>query len=379
MCELKLETSTGTSTIYTGADASKMLGCIDPDRTLVVVDPEVIRLHENRLSFVEDQVESGSSISSTTARKPVGPGGVYRVFGLPTLCIPGGEESKNLNSVGKIWEALANLEADRTWTLVAIGGGSTSDIAGFAAATYMRGIPFGFLPTTLLAQCDAAVGGKNAINHAKYKNLAGTFRQPDFVVCNPDFLQTIPALEYRSGFAEVIKHAVLASETYFYFLEKNVPLMESRDHQFLAETVRISIEIKSSVVQKDPDEKGLRKILNFGHTIGHGIELIFGLSHGEAVAIGMNAACMLAKVNGILPPSQARRIQDLLEKYGLPLTVQAGLQREQLVAKVMEAVKRDKKRNGDQIDFILPEHIGKVTIVPVPIRDLERAVRGVLA
>ncbi len=348
MRELKLATSSGISRIGIGQAIGELAGLVDGNRCLLVVDSAVRELHASRLP-------------------------PFRYLELPA-----GEEGKNLAAVEKIYASLAALEADRSWSLVGIGGGTVSDIAGFAASTYMRGIRFGFAPTSLLAQVDAAVGGKNGVNFGGYKNLVGTFKQPDFVICDQGFLSTLPEREYRSGFAEIIKHAILASESYFSYLESNQEKAKLRDIAYLEHVIGLSIEIKASVVTEDPDEKGKRKILNLGHTVGHGLELICGLSHGEAVSIGINAACILARVKGLLQPAQSARIVNLLSSYGLPLTFDGGKRRESIISSVLEAIRHDKKRNRDTIDFIVPEKIGLATIMPVTVNELDRILKGVV-
>lgn len=348
MRELKLSTSFGPSKIGIGQSIDELPGLVDGERCLLVVDGEVRRLHASRLP-------------------------PFRYLELPA-----GEENKTLAAVEKIYSALAAMEADRTWSLVGLGGGTVSDIAGFAASTYMRGIRFGFAPTTLLAQVDAAVGGKNGVNFGGYKNLVGSFRQPDFVICDQVFLGTLPDRDYRSGFAEIIKHAILASESYFSFLESHRDRAEKREAAFLEHVIGLSIEIKASVVMEDPDEKGKRKILNLGHTIGHGLELVCDLSHGEAVSIGIAAACILGRLRGILSTAHSDRIVALLSAYGLPVSIDGGKKRESLMGAVLEAIRHDKKRSQDTIDFIIPEKIGLAAIVPVPMTELERVLRGVV-
>ncbi len=348
MREVRLSTSSGLSRIGIGQSIGDLSRFVDAERCLVVVDLEVRKLHAARLPP------------------------------LPYLELPSGEEDKTLAAVEKIYSTLAAMEADRTWSIVGLGGGTVSDIAGFAASTYMRGIRFGFAPTTLLAQVDAAVGGKNGVNFGGYKNLVGTFRQPDFVICDQTFLATLPERDYRSGFAEIVKHAILASESYFSYLEANRGKAKTRDAEYLEHVIGLSIDIKASVVTEDPDEKGKRKILNLGHTIGHGLELVCGISHGEAISVGIAAACILGRVRGILSTANSDRITSLLSAYGLPISIEGGKRRESVISAVLEAIRHDKKRSQDTIDFIIPEKIGLAAIVPVPVNDLERILRGVV-
>ena len=223
------------------------------------------------------------------------------VFGLyscsfpqwPVVAIKSGEKNKTLRTVSEIYREFLKMNVDRHWLVVGIGGGIVCDIAGFAASTYLRGLDFGFVATTLLAQVDAALGGKNGVNLLGYKNLVGTFNQPGFVICDFKMLETLAGKEVRCGLAEIIKAAVIADSTLFDFLEKNIESCLSLRREALEYAVERSCRAKIDIVGRDEREKEERKKLNFGHTLGHALEKVCGLNHGEAVGIGMYVAARL--------------------------------------------------------------------------------------
>jgi 3-dehydroquinate synthase len=275
------------------------------------------------------------------------------------ISISAGEKSKRLAVVEKCYDQLAAHRLERNSLIVALGGGVVGDLAGFVAATYLRGIPFVQVPTTLLAQVDSSVGGKTGVNLRAGKNLVGAFYQPRLVLCDLDTLKTLPKCEYLSGLAEVIKYGVIYDAVLFAQLERNLPKLLQRDAATLAAVIARCCEIKADVVGQDETEGGLRAILNFGHTIGHAIENSSGYGkflHGEAIAIGQVAAAKLShKILG-LPSGDAGRIEKLFVQTGLPVKIKLNsTQRKKLFA----AMKLDKKVSAGEITFVLAEKIGK--------------------
>lgn len=287
-----------------------------------------------------------------------------------TIKIDTGEKMKNLDTVSFIINELVDMEADRGLFLLGIGGGIICDITGFVASIYMRGVPFGFISTTLLSQVDASVGGKNGVNFKGYKNIVGVFNQPDFVICDPEMLKTLPLEELLNGCAEIIKHGAIADENLFEYLENHYMDISRFDPDVIERVVYDSIKIKSDVVNIDEKEKGERRILNFGHTIGHAVEKVTGISHGRAVSIGMAAASGLSESRGLLSPRDQQRLIALLENMGLPCELKAERD------KVLDAMKRDKKREGESIHFILLKGLGKAVIKSITISELEKYFRA---
>ena len=270
-----------------------------------------------------------------------------------------GEGSKTLETVDSIYEAFLQEGLDRSSFVVAVGGGIVCDVAGFAASTYLRGLPFGFVPTTLLAQVDAAVGGKNGVNLKGYKNLVGTFTQPRFVLCDFDVLKTLPREEVANGFAEVIKHAAIADNSLFTFLEAHVEEALSLDSAVTGRIVHDCLRIKGGIVAGDEREKGERRKLNFGHTLGHAFEKVLHLRHGEAVSLGMAAAARLSAARGLLPYEDVDRLERLLVRFGLPIRARSDGDL------IWDALIKDKKRDHGQIHFVLLDAIGSARVLPV--------------
>lgn len=283
----------------------------------------------------------------------------------PVITIATGEKIKTLDTVGTIYGKLLELEADRSSFIVAIGGGIVCDIAGFVASTYMRGLRFGFVSSTLLSQVDASVGGKNGVNFGGYKNIVGAFNQPEFVICDPNLLSTLPQAEILSGFAEIIKHGAIADKALFHYLEENRDKALRLDPAVIEKLVYDSVIIKSSIVNRDEKEKGERRKLNYGHTFGHAIEKITQIRHGEAVSVGMVLAAELAVKKGHLAVEGAARLRKLLAAYGLPVKLQLDAH------KVLDTIRMDKKRKGDLIYFVMLSEIGRAEIKEIAVRELE--------
>jgi 3-dehydroquinate synthase len=276
------------------------------------------------------------------------------------ITVPAGEKSKRLAVVEKCHDQLAAHRLERQSFLVALGGGVVGDLTGFIAATYLRGIPFVQMPTTLLAQVDSSVGGKTGVNLRAGKNLVGAFYQPQRVLCDLDTLKTLPEREFISGLGEVIKYGIIYDAALFAQLERQLPKLLRRDAAALAGVIARCCEIKAEVVGLDEQEGGLRAILNFGHTIGHAIENSSGYGkylHGEAIAIGQVAAARLSqKVLG-LPAGDAERIQKLFINAGLPVKIKLSAS---LRKKLLAAMKLDKKASGGELKFVLARKIGRV-------------------
>jgi 3-dehydroquinate synthase len=304
-----------------------------------------------------------------------------KAFKHHTLEVPRGERFKNLKVASKLYDELVKRSAHRDSLIIAFGGGVIGDMAGFMAATYMRGINYIQVPTTLLAQVDASIGGKTGVNHPKCKNLIGSFYQPRLVFIDVQTLTTLPARELRTGLAEVVKYGVIEDVDFFKFLEANSHHLNTKAFES-PETLRASLKlwqtivsesakIKARVVEKDERESGLRMILNFGHTIGHAVETLTkykAYNHGEAVAIGMVAAAKIANHMKMIGQDSVVRITNLLVKLGLPTEIE-GLPSK----KILEVLAIDKKVRAGKVQFVLPEKIGKVVIKgDVPLKTVKK-------
>lgn len=276
------------------------------------------------------------------------------------VVVPDGERAKTIVVLGRLLRAIARSGASRDSCVIALGGGTVGDLAGFAAGIYARGIPVIQVPTTLLAQVDAAIGGKTGVDLPEGKNLAGIFHHPAAVLADVSVLRTLSDRQFRSGLAEVVKYGVIRSPRLYALLERNIAGILRRDPGILARIVAECARIKADVVSRDEHESGLRMILNFGHTIGHAVESVsrYRLLHGEAVAIGMVAASRISLSRGLCSRDVPERISGLLGKLGLPVRVPAGL----CTGDIMEVMKRDKKKRGNRLRFILTRHIGGVTV-----------------
>lgn len=280
-------------------------------------------------------------------------------LGYAKIEIPDGERSKTLKTVEGLMNQLVAAGADRKSVVIALGGGVTGDVAGFAASIFMRGVPVVQIPTTLLAQVDAAVGGKTGVDLPGGKNLAGTFHQPSLVVIDTRVLSTLPEREFRAGLFEVIKAGIIRDPKLFRFCEKNAKQILARDEKALRYIIAAAIQVKADVVSKDEKEGGLRRILNFGHTIGHAIEAhakYKGILHGEAVAIGMIAASRLSVEMGELPKKTADEIEKVIRSYGKLPKVTAS------AAQLMPFIARDKKSVKGKPHFVLLQGIGKTIV-----------------
>ncbi len=336
---LDVRTSTGRYTIEIATGSSTTLpATLDaagvPARRFIVSSPTVWRFHSSRLQ-------------SASQEEPI--------------LIPDGERFKHLATVGRIYDALVRANADRASAIIAIGGGVTGDVAGFAAATYLRGIPVVQVPTTLLAQVDSAVGGKVGVNHALGKNLIGAFHPPVAVIVDPSLLSTLPRREFRAGLYEVVKYGVIASRPLFERTAAGLTALFAREPSALLPVVAESCEIKARIVEQDERESGIRRTLNFGHTVGHALEAVTRyrrFRHGEAVAYGMLAAAALGARRKVFPPADREALAALLMQMG-PLPSISDLS----AAEILEATRRDKKVLAGRLHFVLPTGLGSTTTV----------------
>jgi 3-dehydroquinate synthase len=289
---------------------------------------------------------------------------------IPIIEIGLGEKNKSLDTIAFIMGKLIEYEADRTTFLLAIGGGIVTDIAGFAASIYMRGIPFGFVSTTLLAQVDASVGGKNGVNYEGFKNMVGVFNQPEFVICDPNMLETLDKNEFRSGFAEIIKAGLIKDEQLFQYCQDYSCGALANNTEAITHMVYESVKIKAEVVQADEREKGERRLLNFGHTFAHAIEKKTGMLHGNAVSIGMVLAAKVSNQLGMISSDDVAKITSVIEAYHLPVSCEIPLE------KLFDAMKQDKKREGDSIHLVLLEKIGKAVTRKINYNELHKIIDG---
>ena len=290
--------------------------------------------------------------------------------------IPAGEPSKSLYEAEKIFTRAIELGLDRKSPIIAFGGGVVGDLTGFVAATYLRGVPFIQVPTTLLSQVDSSVGGKTGVNHALGKNLIGAFYQPKAVFIDIDTLKTLPDREIKSGLGEIVKYGIISDGELFKFLETNAEKILARDVEALTHLIKRSCEIKADVVSQDEKENGLRRILNFGHTIGHAIEKVTSYEkyrHGEALAIGMVGAAMLSESLGKINSADVARLKNLLERLHLETKCMPCD-----VDELFHALQRDKKSIGGKVNWVLMDDFGKVSITnAIPEEKLKQILRQI--
>ncbi len=275
------------------------------------------------------------------------------------VTVPAGERSKNLSAVARLYREFILFGLDRKGLVVSVGGGVVGDMAGFAAATYLRGIRFVQVPTTLLAQVDASVGGKTGVDLPEGKNLVGAFHQPSAVIIDPATLMTLPLRELRSGLSEVIKYGIIYDKAFLSSVVTLLPALMRRDEAALTTVIARSCEIKAEVVGQDETEQGLRAILNFGHTVGHALESVTAyrrFKHGEAIAIGMVTACLVGEVLGVTPTSVRGELCEALERAHLPQSFPLDIEADLILA----AAQRDKKTEAGRLQFILARQIGEV-------------------
>lgn len=284
--------------------------------------------------------------------------------GWKTIVLRSGEKYKNQKTVDEIINRLIELNADRQTFIIGAGGGVVTDITGYAASVYMRGIKFGFVPTSILAMVDASVGGKNGVDVGVYKNLVGTINHPQFLLYDYSFLETLPEKEWINGFAEIIKHACIKDKNMFDFLKEKSLDYFLTSMENIGKLVQQNVEIKYNVVVNDERETGERKLLNFGHTLGHAIENTARLPHGSAISIGMVAACNISeKINGF-SKKETEKIEDLISQYHLPVSFEIDKE------KTWEILLHDKKKSGKDMNFIVLDEIGKASVKKIPLSEL---------
>ena len=286
--------------------------------------------------------------------------------GWKTIVIKAGEAHKNQSTVDHIIEQLIETGADRKTTLIGIGGGVITDITGYVAGIFLRGISFGFVPTSILAMVDAAVGGKNGVDVGLYKNMVGLIRQPAFILFDYSFLKTLPREEWINGFAEIIKHAAIKDAAMFKILEEAKLSTFQKNSDDIAKLVKRNVLIKTKVVVNDEFESGERKLLNFGHTIGHAIENLYQIPHGHAISVGMGLACRLSEK--LIGFKEGDRVIRLLKQYGLPPQFDFDKER------AFDILLKDKKKAGQQISFILLNKIGKAEIKLISLEDMNNLI-----
>ncbi|MEP7277945.1 MAG: 3-dehydroquinate synthase [Bacteroidota bacterium] len=336
MKRIQFKFSQSATTVYFDASFAQLAKLVDKKNTIIITDEHIFSAQAAKLK------------------------------GWKTIVLKAGEEYKVQATVDLILHRLIELEADRKTTLVGLGGGVVTDITGYVASVYMRGIAFGFVPGSLLAMVDASIGGKNGIDAGLYKNMVGVIRQPNFLLYDISLLKSLPEAEWQNGFAEIIKHACIKDAAMFSLLEKNNLAAFRKNKKLVAALVERNARIKIKVVQKDEFEKADRKLLNYGHTLGHALENLYQLSHGHAVSIGMAYAAEISRqVNGF---AQKDRLVKLIHQYGLPAFTKFN--KEQVFA----VLKMDKKRERKDISYILLEKIGKGVIKSIPLSKLEHMI-----
>lgn len=330
---------TGQVDYYTGQWA-EVLRQVTADRTIVVVTDEQV------YSIYKEQLAGWDVISIAMGQK-------------------------DWDVISHIITRLISFKADRKTMLMGLGGGTVTDVAGFAASIYMRGIDFGFIPSTLLGMVDAAIGGKNGVDFGEYKNMIGIIRQPQFLIHDAALLQTLPKKEWSNGFAEIIKYACIFDEELFEELEQRDldSYMQPSHKEELQELIRRCITWKNKTVQEDEHEKGIRKLLNFGHTAGHAIEKHTGVPHGQAVAVGMLIAYKVSEEVTGLNVDVYKRLSALLMKYGLPIRIPFDAD------EVNRILQMDKKKDGESVDYIVVEELGMGVIKSIPFEKIERIVK----
>lgn len=322
------------STILVGEKFQNVSKYLPPSRTVVITDNNVWHHYQGEIPDVE------------------------------VIRIETGEEIKTLETVENIYKMLLELQADRSTFILGIGGGVVCDITGFVASTFLRGLRFGFVSTSLLSQVDASVGGKNGVNLAGFKNMIGIFNQPEFVICDMSLLKTLADKEISCGMAEIAKHAVIADINLISFLEQNFAKSLDLDAEVIEKLVYDSVVIKAGVVNADEREQGERRKLNFGHTFGHAIEKLSDFTHGESVAAGMVIASAISVKKGLLTEAEHQRLFDLLVKLQLPVTTEIDNR------KLLAAIRMDKKREGDKIHFVLLEGVGNAVVRDMSFEEL---------
>ncbi|MDX9725149.1 MAG: 3-dehydroquinate synthase [Bacteroidales bacterium] len=334
MEKIVLKTGSSFSEIYIGANWESVIEMLPGKGVVIVTDTNINRIYGDRFPD------------------------------FPVFPVKAGEASKTIETVESLAERLIESGTDRSGFILGIGGGVVCDIAGFLASIYMRGIRSAFISTSLLSQVDASTGGKNGVNLRGTKNVLGSFLQPEFVICDQSMLQTLPEDEYSSGLAELIKTALIGNEKLFEMIGHNSDAISKRDTDLMSVLVSMAVRFKASVVEEDEKESGLRRILNFGHTYGHAIEMYKSFRHGYAVASGMDIAAAFSMARGYLEKDEYGRILSVLRFFKL-------LRKHDIPDDQLEMLLlRDKKKSGDDIYFVFLQGIGKAVAEKVPVREV---------
>jgi len=334
MKQLKIKFSSGTTTLYLAAGFSHLKKIADQKACVLLTDENIYKAHRQRFK------------------------------GWNVIVLKSGESYKVQPTIDALVAQLIEMEAGRSTTLVGVGGGVITDITGYLAAVYMRGLKFGFVPTSILGMVDASIGGKNCIDVGDYKNMVGTIKQPDFILHDMAFLKSLPQQEWVNGFAEVIKHACIKDKKMFEELEQKSLRQFQQKQKTICELVQRNTMVKVNVVKRDEFERNERRMLNFGHTLGHALETQYELLHGQAISIGMAFACYVSeKLCGF---KETERVEQLLSQYHLPMAAAFDKQR------VFNILKMDKKREKRQMNFVLLNKIGKAVVHPVSLVQLEK-------
>lgn len=352
---LKVDLGEYSYPIYIGFDILHKLGSYISK----IVDPSKVLIISNKIIFDHYGEEIGKSLDNAG-------------FKWSYTLIPEGEENKNIETANKLWDACFQNQLDRKSLIIALGGGIVGDISGFIAATYMRGIPFIQIPTTLLAQVDSSVGGKVAVNHPQGKNIIGAFYQPKMVFADTKVLLTLPEREIKTGLAEVIKYGVIWDREFFSWLQENQEMIFQLNKEAMGHIVKTSCIIKAKVVGEDEKENGLRAILNYGHTFGHAYEALTKYeryTHGEAVAIGMVSAAITANKLDMISSDAVQKIVELIKAFDLPTNYE-NLSVDEIINKMYY----DKKTTGGKITYIIPSSVGRVEIIKdIPLEVIKEA------
>lgn len=328
---------TGTTEYLFRSNWDKLKELAPPDRAVIITDSNLKELYPERFE------------------------------GYRTLVVPAGEKSKSFHTINDLAHKLIHFQAHRKTILVGVGGGVVTDITGFLASIYMRGVPFGFVPTTLLGMVDAAVGGKNGINIELHKNMLGTIRQPKFLLYDASFLFTLNDTEWSNGFAEIIKYGCISDVRILNMLEASTIQYFQKHPDALNDLIMGCVDVKNKIVHADESETGVRKLLNFGHTSGHAFETLYHMPHGFSVALGMVVACRLSEEQTGLAHAETEIMKQLLVRYQLPT------HRKYDVHKVMEILRMDKKRNAEEVDYILLHKLGRACIKTLSFETVETA------
>jgi len=329
--KIVIKTEGSESVIFIGAERIDLTGVIPSENVVIITDDNILQHY----------------------------GSAFPPF--PVLTVTPGEDSKRLKVIEHLAEQLLDLGIDRTGYLLAIGGGVVCDITGFLSSIYMRGVRTGYISTSLLSQVDASTGGKNGVDLGDTKNVLGCFKQPEIVICDTSMLHTLPEEEYLSGMAEMIKAAVIRDENLFSLIEKNIAGIKDRDKELMSDLVLRSVKIKAAIVTEDEKETGLRRILNFGHTYGHAVEMHTSVRHGFAVASGMEMATWFSSRMGMIGDAEKNRILSLLNDFGL--IVKHSIPDDMIGKFIMH----DKKKSGSEIYFVFISAIGNPVVRKMPV------------